>query len=101
MTASGKMDRLTNYVDMWKKGTLLTPAQRNEFGALANELYNASARAYNEKRGEYAGFGAKYEIDANTALGANAPVFTFTPPAAAGAAGRPPLSSIIRPRGAQ
>jgi hypothetical protein len=101
MAASGKMDRLTNYVDMWKKGTLLTPAQRNEFGALANELYNASARAYNEKRGEYAGFGAKYEIDANTALGANAPVFTFTPPAAAGAAGRPPLSSIIRPRGAQ
>lgn len=101
MAASGKMDRLTNYVDMWKKGTLLTPSQRIEFGALANELYNASARAYNEKRNEYASFGAKYEIDANTALGATAPVFTFTPPASAGAAGRPPLSSIIRPRGAQ
>ena len=101
MAASGKMDRLTNYVDMWKKGTLLTPSQRNDFGSLANELYNASANAYNAKRGEYANFGAKYEIDANTALGANAPVFTFTPPASAGAAGRPPLSSIIRPRGAQ
>jgi hypothetical protein len=101
MAASGKMDRLTNYVDMWKKGTLLTPSQRNDFGSLANELYNASANAYNAKRGEYAAFGNKYEIDATTALGGTAPVFTFAPPpAAAGGAGRPPLSSIIRPRGA-
>jgi hypothetical protein len=101
MAASGKLDRISNYVDMWKNGTLLTPTQRAEFGALANELYNASARAYNDKRGEYAAFGAKYQIDANTALGNTAPVLTFTPPAAAGAAGRPPLSSIIKPRGAQ
>ena len=101
MAASGKLDRISNYVDMWKKGTLLTPTQRIEFEALANELYNASANAYNDKRGEYSGFGAKYGIDANTALGNTAPVFTFTPPAAAGAAGRPPLSSIIKPRGAQ
>jgi hypothetical protein len=101
MAASGKMDRISNYVDMWKNGTRLTPTQRAEFGALANELYNASARAYNDKRGEYANFGAKYEIDANTALGNTAPVLTYTPPAAAGAAGRPPLSSIIKPRGAR
>jgi len=101
MAASGKLDRISNYVDMWKKGTLLTPTQRAEFGALANELYNASARAYNDKRAEYAEFGAKYKIDANTALGNTAPVLTYTPPASAGAAGRPPLSSIIKPRGAQ
>jgi len=100
MAASGKMDRLTNYVDMWKKGTLLTPSQRNDFGSLANELYNASANAYNVKRGEYALFGKKYEIDANTALGANAPVFTSTPSTAPGADKRPPLNSIIKPRGA-
>jgi hypothetical protein len=100
MAASGKMDRLTNYVDMWKKGTLLTPSQRNDFGSLANELYNASANAYNIKRGEYALFGKKYEIDANTALGANAPVFTYTPPTTPGADKRPPLNSIIKPRGA-
>ena len=100
MAASGKMDRLTNYVDMWKKGTLLTPSQRNDFGSLANELYNASANAYNVKRGEYALFGKKYDIDANTALGANAPVFTYTPPTAPGADKRPPLNSIIKPRGA-
>jgi hypothetical protein len=101
MAASGKLDRISNYVDMWKNGTLLTPTQRTEFGALANELYNASARAYNDKRGEYAAFGAKYQIDANTALGNTAPVLTFTPQAAAGGAGRPPLSSIIKPRGAR
>jgi len=101
MAAAGKIDRITNYVDMLKRGTLLTPTQRTEFGALANELYNASARAYNDKRSEYANFGAKYEIDANTALGNTAPVFTYEPPAAAGAAGRPPLSSIIKPKGAK
>ena len=101
MAASGKMDRISNYVDMWKKGTLLTPTQRAEFGALANELYNASARAYNDKRGEYAAFGAKYQIDANTALGNTAPVVTYTPPAAAGADGRKPLSDIIKPKGAR
>jgi hypothetical protein len=100
MAASGKMDRLTNYVDMWKKGTLLTPIQRDDFGSLANELYNASANAYNVKRGEYALFGKKYEIDANTALGANAPVFTYPPPTTPGADKRPPLNSIIKPRGA-
>lgn len=79
MAATGKMDRLTNYVDMWKKGTLLTPAQRNEFNALANELFAASAKAYNDKRNEYAGFGSKYGIDASQALGAPVPVPTFTP----------------------
>ena len=100
MAATGKMDILSNYVDMWKSGRKLTPTQRAEFGALSNELYNASAKAYNDKRNEYAAFGAKYEIDANTALGNTAPVVPFTPPAAAGGGTRPPLSSIIRPRGA-
>ena len=88
MAATGKMDRLTNYVDMWKKGTLLTPTQRNEFNALATELFSASSKAYNDKRNEYAGFGAKYGIDANQALGAVVPVpqpMTQTPPAAGGA----------------
>lgn len=93
MAASGKLDRISNYVDMWKNGTLLTPTQRIEFGALANELYNASARAYNDKRAEYAAFGAKYKIDANTALGNTAPVLTYTPPAAAGAAN--PMQNAI------
>jgi hypothetical protein len=87
MAASGKMDRLTNYVDMYKNGTLLTPSQRNEFNALATELFAASSKAYNDKRGEYAGFGAKYGIDANQALGAAVivPQPMTSPPAAGGA----------------
>jgi hypothetical protein len=86
MAATGKMDRLTNYVDMWKSGTLLTPTQRNEFNALATELFAASSKAYNDKRNEYAGFGAKYGIDANQALGAVVPVPQPMTPAAVGGA---------------
>ena len=92
MAATGKMDRLKNYVDMWKTGTLLTPTQRNEFNALATELYAASARAYNDKRGEYSGFGGKYGIDASQALGAPAPVPAFTPAPAPAAGGAPVLT---------
>ncbi|CAB5212786.1 hypothetical protein UFOVP189_49 [uncultured Caudovirales phage] len=101
MAATGKMDRLKNYVDMWKTGTLLTPTQRNEFNALANELFAASAKSYNDKRNEYAGFGGKYGIDASQALGAPVPVPVYAPPVATGASNRPPLSSIIKPRGVQ
>jgi len=93
MAATGKMDRLTNYVDMWKNGTLLTPTQRNEFNALATELFAASSKAYNDKRNEYAGFGAKYGIDANQALGAVVPVPQPMTPAAAGAAN--PMQNAI------
>lgn len=92
MAASGKMDRLTNYVDMYKNGTLLTPSQRNEFNALATELFAASAKAYNDKRNEYAGFGAKYGIDANQALGAAVIVpQPMTSPSAPPAAGGAPV----------
>jgi hypothetical protein len=91
MAASGKMDRLTNYVDMYKNGTLLTPSQRNEFNALATELFAASSKAYNDKRNEYAGFGAKYGIDANQALGAAVIVPQPMTPAATPAAGGAPV----------
>jgi hypothetical protein len=92
MAATGKIDRLTNYVDMWKKGTLLTPTQRNEFNALATELFSASSKAYNDKRNEYAGFGAKYGIDANQALGAVVPVPQVMTPAVPAAGGAPVLT---------
>jgi hypothetical protein len=92
MAATGKIDRLTNYVDMWKKGTLLTPTQRNEFNALATELFSASSKAYNDKRNEYAGFGAKYGIDANQALGAVVPVPQVMAPTAPVAGGAPVLT---------
>jgi hypothetical protein len=72
MAAAGKMDRLQNYVTNWTQGTKLTPTQRQDFQNLANELYAAAGQTYNAKRQEYADFGAKYNLDANKALGAPA-----------------------------
>jgi hypothetical protein len=74
MAASGKMDRLQYYVENWAKGTSLTPTQRQDFQNLATELYSAAGQAYNAKRNEIADFGAKYNLDANKALGAPATI---------------------------
>lgn len=69
MAATGRMDRLQNYVNNWLSGQKLTPNQRIEFGNLANELMAASAQAYNMKRGEYENLGSGYQLNANRALG--------------------------------
>lgn len=69
MAAAGKVDRLKNYVEMWMKGYRLTPTQRQEFSALADELYRASAKAYNQKRQEYADLAAPYGVKTDAALG--------------------------------
>ena len=74
MAAAGKMDRLQNYVNNWTQGTKLTPTQRQDFQNLANELYAAAGQTYNAKRNEYSDFGAKYNLDANKALGAPAKI---------------------------
>jgi hypothetical protein len=74
MAASGKMDRLQYYVKNWADGKKLTPTQRQDFQNLATELYSAAGQAYNAKRNEIAEFGAKYNLDANKALGAPATI---------------------------
>jgi hypothetical protein len=53
MKATGKLDKLENYVQNTIKGTTLNPAQRADFHALAKEYYNGSADLYNSKRNEY------------------------------------------------
>lgn len=63
MAASGKMDRMTNYVQMQMSGQKLTPQQRIDFGKLADELYDAAGQAYNAKRGEYEQFGKTYDLN--------------------------------------
>lgn len=101
MAAAGKMDRLQNYVTNWTQGTKLTPTQRQDFQNLANELYAAAGQTYNAKRQEYADFGAKYNLDANKALGAPAKLpSVMTGSGGLGSAGggqpqRPPLGSIF------
>lgn len=70
MAASGRMDRLKNYITNWTQGTILTPKQRADFESLANELYAAAGQTYNAKRDEYIGYGTSFGLDANKALGA-------------------------------
>lgn len=96
MAAAGKMDRLQNYVQNWTSGTKLTPTQRQDFQNLANELYAAAGQTYNQKRNEYADFGAKYNLDANKALGAPATIpSVMTGSGGAGGQQRPSLNSIF------
>lgn len=72
MAAAGKMDRLTNYVQMQISGNKLTPQQRKDFGALADELMAAATQAYNTKRSEYEQFGKGYGLNP-AVLGPSAP----------------------------
>jgi tetratricopeptide (TPR) repeat protein len=96
MAATGKMDRLQNYVDNWTKGTKLTPTQRQDFQNLATELYAAAGQTYNMKRGEIADFGSKYNLDANKALGAPANIPSIIKNS--GGQQRPSLGSIFAPQ---
>lgn len=105
MAASGRMDRLSNYFNMWSSGQKLTPTQREDFKALSNELYAAAAQAYNAKRDEYKGFGNAYNfknLDAALGAPATAPsVMRQQQPTGGsqqtpGGAARPPLSDIFR-----
>lgn len=103
MAASGRMDRLQNYFSNMMSGHKLTPTQRDDFKALANELYAAAGQAYNQKRGEYEGFGQAYGFkNLNTALGAPAKIPSLmrnAPIGGASAGGgttRPSLGNIFQ-----
>lgn len=87
MAAGGRMDRLQNYVQMQISGEKLTPKMREDFGKLADELYAASAQAYNKKRGEYETMGQRYQLDPSV-LGAPAKVDSV------GRGGMPSMSAI-------
>lgn len=93
MAASGRMDRLQNYFNMWSSGTKLTPTQRADFRQLSNELYAAAGQAYNQKRGEYIDFGESTGVTLDKALGgpANIPSIMRVPGGAPGTspAGQP------------
>ena len=104
MQAAGRMDRLQNYFNNFMTGQKLTPTQRDDFQALANELYAAAGQAYNQKRGEYKQIGEAYELkNVDTALGqpANIPSVMRKTPAAPAAARparlvRDPVTGILR-----
>lgn len=98
MQASGRMDRLQNYFNNFMTGQTLTPTQRDDFQALANELYAAAGQAYNQKRDEYQQFGQAYNFkNLGTALGpsANIPSMVRRPSGGAAGGNRPSLSNIF------
>lgn len=74
MAATGKLDRLKNYMDLYISGKKLTDSQRTEFQSLADQLYNAAATAYNSKRGEYENIGKGFKLNTDLALGPPAKV---------------------------
>jgi hypothetical protein len=89
MQAAGRMDRLQNYFNNMITGEKLTPTQREDFKALANELYAAAGDAYNKKRAEYEQFGQAYGFkNLSTALGpaANIPSLVRKTPGGGGGA---------------
>ena len=103
MAASGRMDRLQNYFSNMMSGQKLTPTQRDDFKALANELYAAAGDAYNKKRNEYRGFGEAYNFkNLDTALGAPAAIPSVmrtrpgASPSGGGGAVRPSLGNIFQ-----
>jgi len=63
MASAGRMDRMQNYVQMQLSGEKLTPQQRQDFGALADELMRAAEQAYTAKRAEYEQFGKTYGLN--------------------------------------
>jgi hypothetical protein len=63
MAASGRMDRLKNFVELQINGRKLTPTQLQEFGALSDELLRAAGQQYNKKRAEYEVMGKRYGLD--------------------------------------
>lgn len=79
MAATGKMDRLKNYMDLYISGRKLTDTQRKDFQNLADQLYNAAATAYNDKRGEYEQIGKGFDLNTDLALGKPAKVMQSMP----------------------
>jgi hypothetical protein len=74
MQATGAMDRLANYASSIMKGTKLTGAQKEEFGQLADQLYNASAQVYNNKREDYVSIAEDFKLNPQRIAGKPAQV---------------------------
>jgi hypothetical protein len=62
MAATGQLDRMANYYNMLKTGQKLTPQQRADFKASAEQLYGAATNRYNETANEYRNLAQEYEL---------------------------------------
>tara|TARA_R110000868_G_scaffold54575_1_gene170484 strand:+ start:832 stop:2184 length:1353 start_codon:yes stop_codon:yes gene_type:complete len=91
MAASGLGDRLQNYAQNVISGNKLTPQQRKDFQALADQLYSESVTQYNAKRGEYSQIADRNELNTLDVVGTES---KLPAPSKAATANRPPLSSF-------
>ena len=72
LSASGLGDRVGNYANMVITGQKLTPTQRKDFLNLSEQLYNASANQYNNKRGEYVAIAERNQLNVPDVVGSEA-----------------------------
>ena len=69
MGATGLWDRATNYYDMMKRGTKLTPAQRQDFKATAQGLYNAAKARKDDIESQYTEIAQTGGLDPKLVIG--------------------------------
>lgn len=70
MAATGLLDRVQNYASMVISGNKLTPQQRKEFQALADQLMAQSSHLYNSKRSEYGAIAQRNGLNVEDVTGA-------------------------------
>jgi hypothetical protein len=63
MAATGVVDRAQNYVQMMASGQKLTPQQRKDFLAAANQIYSAARQRYGESAQNMRTQAQKWELD--------------------------------------
>ena len=63
MSATGMLDRAQNMAQMIVRGEKLTPKQRQEFGTLSQQLFDASANQYNKTAGDYQSIANDYGLN--------------------------------------
>jgi hypothetical protein len=65
MSSTGLLDRVSNYANTIIKGQRITPQQREEFQALADEFFKMSEQQFNAKANEYKGIASDYGLNAD------------------------------------
>jgi hypothetical protein len=69
MNATGKLDKVSNYAKNIINGTKLTPAQREDFRAMSNDLFNAAANQYTSKQSEYGNIAKRNQLNIEDVTG--------------------------------
>ncbi len=84
MAATGLQDRLSSFATNIINGTKLTPQQRKDFQALANQLFDESAKQYNSKRSEYSGIAKRNQLSVEDVVGPESLMKTKSEPTVSG-----------------